>query len=605
MPRTSPKNKSVKPIRVERAGPTLSSPAEPGSTTWKVLLILLAGLFIYAPVFHGGWLWDDDQEVTANAVLADPGGLVSIWTGAVGADYFPLKTTVQWVFYRFNETNPTGWHLLNIALHLLNALLVWKLLQRMKIPGAWFGGLLFCVHPIMVESVAWVSELKNTLSLPFLLLSLMAWVNFEEKKREPDYYWALGLFLASILCKTSVVMFPFVLLLYCWWQRGRIGRSEILRSVPFFLISLGMGLVTIYFQFSRAIGAETIPVGGMLSRIATGGVAIFFYLYKCILPFGLIPIYPRWEVDPPPGAMFLAWPALAALVFWFWSQRKTWGRHVLFGLGFFLITVFPVLGFVTMSYMRITWVADHFLYLPVLGLIGLAAGAAGTLYAQASQSSERALRWAGVALLALLILQSHRYAGIFVNEYEMWTYTIERNPHAWQAHSRLGKVLLDRQEYEQAFQHIQESVRLRPDLAETHNNLGAMLERKGDVKAALAQLRIAVQLAPTISIYRMNLGTMLLKAGEYREGEAIYDDLLKESPNNPTFLCNRGVALHFQGRGDEAIASFRAALAIGPNLKDAQENLALALKKKEEAGGPAEETPSTEMKLVPAAPTVN
>lgn len=605
MPRPTPKNKSVKPARVERTSPDLPSPAEPGSATWKVLLILLAGLFIYAPVFHGGWLWDDDQEVTANAVLADPAGLTHIWTGAVGADYFPLKTTVQWVFYRLNETNPTGWHLLNIALHLLNALLVWKLLQRMKIPGAWLGGLLFCVHPIMVESVAWVSELKNTLSLPFLLLSLLAWVNFEEKKRESDYYWALGLFLASILCKTSGVMFPFVLLLYCWWQRGRIARSEILRSVPFFLISLAMGLATIYFQFGRAIGAETIPVGGMVSRIATGGVAIFFYLYKCLLPFGLIPIYPRWEVDPPPVAMFLAWPILAALLLWFWSQRKTWGRHVLFGLGFFLITVFPVLGFVTMSYMRITWVADHFLYLPVLGLIGLAAGVAGTVYVQASQSSERALRWAGVAVLAVLIFQSHRYAGVFVNEYEMWTYTLERNPNAWQAHSRLGKVLLDRQDYDRAFLHISESVRLRPDLAETHNNLGAMLERKGDGKAALAQLRKAVELAPTIPIYRINFGTMLLKAGEYREGEEIYNSLLKESPDNPTFLCNRGVALHFQGRGDEAIADFRAALAINPDLKDARENLAMALKKKNEAGGSGEEARPTEMKLDSMVPTVD
>ncbi len=584
MPRPSPKNQPVKSARVERtrvAPPTLP---RVGSTTWRVLLILLAGLFIYAPVFHGGWLWDDDQEVTNNVVLSDPAALPQIWTGAVGADYFPLKTTVQWLYFRLVERDPTSWHLLNIALHLLNALLVWKVLERLRVPGAWLGGLLFCIHPIMVESVAWVSELKNTLSLPFLLLSFLAWVNFDEKKRESDYYWALGLFLASILCKTSVVMFPFVLLLFCWWKRGRIAWSEILRSAPFFLISLGMGLATVYFQFGRAIGAETIPVGGAISRLATGGVAILFYLYKCVLPFGLIPIYPRWEVDPPPWQMFLAWPVLVAAFIGLWSKRSTWGRHVLFGLGFFLITVLPVLGFVTMSYMRITWVADHFLYLPILGLIGLAAGAAGTLYEKADQHAERTLRWLGLALFAVLVFQSHRYAGVFANEYEMWTYTLKRNSDAWQAHSRLGKVLLDRKEYDQAFHHISESVRLRPDLAETHNNLGALLERKGDTKAALAQLRLAVRLAPTIPIYKVNLGTMLLKGGEYREGEAIYDELLKLEPDNPTFLCNQGVAFHFQGRPEEAIARFRQALEIDPNLKDAKENLALALKKKEDEG---------------------
>lgn len=602
MSRPSPKNKPVKPSRLEQTRSAPSPASEGNGTTWKVLLILLAGLFIYAPVFHGGWLWDDDQEVTANVILADPGGLAKIWTGAVGADYFPLKSTVQWMFYRFNQTDPTGWHLLNISLHLLNALLVWKLFARLRVPGAWLGGLLFCIHPIMVESVAWVSELKNTLSLPFLLLSFLAWINFDEKKRETDYFWALGLFLAAILCKTSVVMAPFVLLLFCWWKRGRIERREILRLVPFFLIALGMGLATIYFQFGRAIGTETIPVGGMVSRLATGGVAILFYLYKCLLPFGLIPIYPRWEVDPPPWTMFLAWPVLAGALFWFWSKRQTWGRHILFGLGFFLLTLLPVLGFVTMSYMRITWVADHFLYLPILGLIGLTAAAAGTVYEKATTAgSERTLRWLGVALLVVLVFQSHRYAGVFANEYEMWTYTLQRNPNAWQAHSRLGKVFLDRQEYDRSFHHIQESVRLRPDLAETHNNLGAMLERKGDIKAALEQLRTAVRLAPTIPVYRINLGTMLLKVGEYRDGEAIYDGLLKENPNNATFLCNRGVALYFQGRTEEAITTFRAALALDPNLKDAKENLAQALKKKQEAEAPGKEIPKETMKLLPPA----
>lgn len=596
MPRLSPKKK---PARVEK--PAAPAPAqESRNLTFKVLIILLSGLFIYAPVFHGGWLWDDDQEITANGVLPDPAGLVKIWTGNAGADYFPLKATVQWLFFRVNGTNQTGWHLLNISLHLLNALLIWKLLSRLKVPEAWLGGLLFCIHPILAESVGWVSELKNTLSLPLLIFSMLAWINFDERKRSADFVLAVVFYIAAILCKTSVVMYPFVILLYAWWKRGRLSINDILCSAPFFLISLVMGLLTIHFQFGRAIGSETIPVAniltmsGFLSRTATAGMAILFYFWKCVLPIGLLPIYPRWEVDPPSWWQFLPWPIIAGVFAWLWTKRATWGRHVLFGLGFFVINLFPILGFITMSYMRITWVADHFVYLPIIGLIGLATAAAGTAYDKAATDVRQWLFGAGVALFAALVIWSHRYAGIFVNEYEMWTYTLKSNPNAWQAHSRLGKVMLEMGNNDAAFHHISESVRLRPDLAETHNNYGAMLEKKGEVEGALEQLRTAVRIAPDIIIYKVNLGSLLVRSGKYEEGAKLYEILLngdpaqpdfKGDPDNPTFLCNYGVALYFLGRNDEAIANFEKALKINPDLKDAKENLAAALKKRAGDGG--------------------
>lgn len=583
---------SPKKTKIEKSAAGSAPEPSGGVLTLKVLVILLAGLLIYAPTFHGDWLWDDDQEITASAILPDPNGLVKIWMGKAGADYFPLKTTVQWLFYRVNQTNPTGWHLLNITFHLLNALLVWKVLARLGVREAWLGGLLFCIHPILVESVGWVSELKNTLSLPFLLLAMLAWIRFDDHRRESDYAWAIVLFLAAILCKTSVVMFPFVILLYGWWKRGTLGVMDLVRSAPFFLVSLALGLLTVYFQFKRAIGTETIPVGDWDSRLATAGMAIWFYFYKCVLPFGLLPIYPRWEVDPPAWWMFLAWPALAGVVFWFWTKRKAWGRHVLFGLGFFLINLFPILGFITMSYMRITWVADHFVYLPVVGLIGLAAAAAGTAYHAASADARRWLYGTGLVVLVALTIQSHRYAGVFANEYEMWTYTLKHNPSAWQAHSRLGKVMLERGNNDAAFYHIGESVRLRPDLAETHNNYGAMLEKKGDLNAAVEELRTAVRIAPDILIYKVNLGSLLVRMGRHAEGLEVYEELLRAEPGNPTFLCNQGVALYFLGRNDEAISSFQKALAINPDLKDARENLAAARRKRSQSSGPLPAPPA-------------
>lgn len=615
MSRVSPKKKQ-QPGKVEQPAPTASLASESGFI-FKILLIVMAGLFIYAPAFHGTWLWDDDQEITANAALPDvQNGLAKIWGGETGADYLPLKSTVQWVLFRFigvnekGEVDPTGWHLANVILHLLNAFLIWRLFAKLRIPQAWVGGLLFCIHPILVESVAWVSELKNTLSLPFLLGAMMCYINFDERGRYSDILWAFALFVAAVLCKSAVIMFPVVILLYCWWKRGGFRFADFLHSAPFFLVSALIAWVTIHFQFGRAIGSETIPLGslatwtGFTSRVAIAGMAMVFYFWKCVVPFGLLPIYPRWDVIPPLGPkpyQFLAWPLIGAVLLILWSQRKAWGRHALFGVGFFLVNLVPVLGFVTMSYMRITWVADHFVYLPVIGLIGLATGGVGALYEWADPYAKKWLLGGGLAVFAVLTISSHNYAGIFAGEEPMWKYTLKRNPDAWQAHSRLGKTMLEKADQnamrrmqeanDAAFYHIGESVRLRPDLAETHNNYGAMMEKRGNYEEALRQLRMAVERAQDINIYKINLGGLLVRMKRYDEAAEVYQALLKNDPDNPAFLCNYGVALYFVGRNDEAIACFRKALEINPNLTDARQNLEQALQKK--AGDPAPEAPPT------------
>jgi len=656
----------------------------------------MAGLFIYAPAFHGTWLWDDDQEITASAALPDvQGGLGKIWRGESGADYLPLKSTVQWVLFRFiganekGEVNPTGWHLANVILHLLNAFLVWRLFAKLRIPQAWVGGLIFCIHPILVESVAWVSELKNTLSLPFLLGAMMCYINYDERGRTRDIVLAIVFYVAAILCKSAVIMFPVVLLLYAWWRgklvdwKGVCENAQPLRwlagvlvglvvavplsfiirflfdawkivmsdfffvgplkgmavanhagatlavlfilcavtcaflgaliaaprftrwawanqlwfaSIPFFVISLIVAVVTIYFQFGRAIGSEIIPLGslttweGFTSRVAIAGMAMVFYFWKTVVPFGLMPIYPRWEVIPAKASQFLAWPLVGAVLFFLWTKRKTWGRHALFGVGFFLVNLVPVLGFVTMSYMRITWVADHFLYLPALGLIGLATAGIGVAYERVDIFAKRCLLAAGLTAFFVLTTYSHFYAGIFEGEETMWKYNLARNDEAWQAHSRLGKTMLEKADQnamrrmqeanDAAFYHIGESVRLRPDLAETHNNYGAMMEKKGNYDEAVRQLRMAVERAQDVNIYKINLAGLLMRLKRNDEAAEVYQALLKGDPNNPAFLCNYGVAQFFLGHSDEAIASFKRALEINPNLTDARQNLQQALQQK-------------------------
>ena len=660
--------------------------ADEGRADWtrnfllQTAIIVLAGLWIYSPAYHGDWLWDDDQAITANPVTQGPWSFRDIWLAPPGADYFPLTATGFWLEWHAFGPVPTGYHIVNVVLHILGALAFWRLLHVMKLPGAWLGGLLFAIHPVCIESVTWVSELK-------FLLSATSFVKFDEavgagtqgsSRATRDYVLAIVFFLLAMLAKTAIVMYPLMILLYGWWKHGfRIDRAGIIMlalvggslaltlvpemawmkimregkstwmlfticgavallgplsslalasglfrrltgqvegsaaparmtslakysiyALPFFWISLVLGLATCYFQWSRAIGQEAIPVGGVASRIATAGMAILFYLWKTIWPFNLLTIYPRWEVDPPKLWQFLPWPIILGGGAWLWwnrgtAQTPTWQRHVLFVLGFFVLGLFPILGFITISYMRITWVADHFLYLPMISVIGLASTAAATWYARAKPAEQPVALATAAILLAGLGFSSFRYAHAWAGEETLWPHTIAGHPNpchqgcgCWQAHNRLGAKKFAKGDIEAGFYHFTNSTRLRPDLGETHNNLGTALSAKGRLNEAIKEFAEACRVTPHVPAIRVNLANALAAAGRFGEAGDRYYELLQNEPNNPALLNNYGVTLYKQGRKEEAIVQFRKALSIAPNLKDARDSLAVALGEKPDPNAP-------------------
>lgn len=606
-----------------RAG-TCETPAGTNAGTAHALLlhaapIVLAVVCIYAPVANPflapEWLWDDDQLLTENPTVRSTtaAALVKLWCNPDGTDYFPLSYTALWLQWSWFKTWSTGYHLVNISLHALGSLLLWRLLAVMRIPGAWLAAALFAVHPVCVESVAWVSELKNTLSLPLFLLAAIHFVRFDDlahpataredggdpqtrRSAERHYRLALGLFLLAMFAKTSVVMLPVVLLLHAWWKRGTVAIPDVVRAAPFFLVSLVLGLVTLSFQHGRAIGDEVIPVGGALSRVATAGLSILWYLRLIVWPVNLLPIYPRWEVDPPRAAQFLAWlPILGVLWACWWNRDaaaprgwERWGRHALFALGFFLLMVLPVLGFVTIAYMRITWAADHFIYLPMIGPIALVAAGLVTGAARLPATCRPWLLAGAACLLGSLAVLSHRYAGVWVDEDALWTHTLRHNPDAWQAHSRLGVRKFTRGHIDDrspgagiraigALHHFSRAAALRPDLGETHNNLGTALSAKGRVDEAIEKFAEAARVSPRDPRFRINLANTLANAGRFDEAGSLYETLLEELPDDAALRNNYGVTLDRRGRRDEAIVQFRRALAIAPNLEAARAQLAIAL----------------------------
>lgn len=551
----------------------MSRPASPpirGASAWPALLIVALALFAFWPALRGTWLWDDAPEIYQNPEVIGDGGLARIWFAPGHDDYFPLKTTIEWGAWRLWGANVVGYHALSLVLHVLSAWLAIRLFARLGIAQAWVGGVLFAVHPLAVESVAWIAELKNTIALPPLLLAMIAYLDFDRTGRRAHYGAALGWFVASLLCKTSGVMLPVVMLLYHGWKNGGISGRDGLRTAPFFLVSLGLGLVTLHFQHAQSLGAETIPIGGAASRVAVAGLALAFYLGKFLLPAPLVPVYPQWAVNPPDVIDFWPWPLLALAAAIAWRARRAWGRHVLFGLGAFGALVAPVLGFVGMSYMRYSWVADHFVYLPMLALIGLAAAGAEGLFRLPFG------RFAGLALIAGLTLLSRRHAGVFRDEITLWHHTLRHNPRASVAHSNLG-ALLQQRDPAAARRHLEAAIAGNPADASAHTNLGVWLLAHGEAAAASEEFRSAIRLRPKLAAAHANLGNALVQLQRLDEALAAYRHAIALQPTLADAHNNLGNALFMARRPEEALAAFRAAIAANPEYATAHNNLGKTL----------------------------
>lgn len=509
----------------------------------RALLIVAAGFWVFAPALQGDWLMDDDMYLTQNALLNDPARLWKIWF-APGSliEYYPIEASAQAIQWYLWHTDTLGYHLTNLILHVIGALLVWRLLSKFGLHLAWLGGFLFAIHPVAVESVAWISELKNTLCLPFFLLSMNAWIDYEERGQSRDYFLALGLFFVAMLCKISVAPFPLVILLYAWWKRGRIGWSDLRASAPFFTVSLALSVISISaeIRFLEAHLQPTAnpPIGNFLAHLDLAGWSIAFYFSKFVWPEQMLMVYPKWPVAPPSLISFLPWPILGGVICWLWIQRGSWGRNALLGLGYFLFTLAPFIGFISIPYMRFTWVMDHFLYLPMIGLIGLAIAALEQMEDRISGVMRPWLAVMTAVVLALLAWKSHDYAGMFIGPEKLWTYTVKHNPTAWLAYNNLGNVLFETGRVPEAIEQYKKALQLNPRIVEAHNNLGLALYQTGRVQEAIDHYQQALIGNPHFAIAHTNLGNAFSQMGRVQEAIDHYQQALLANPNDSAAHAN-------------------------------------------------------------------
>jgi tetratricopeptide (TPR) repeat protein len=543
-----------------RSAERKATPQPVAARPWPIeqlglLLVLLTTFLIYLPAINGGLVWDDDVNVT-RPELQSLDGLYRIWfdpvATAANSQYYPLVHTAFWLEHKLWGDSYKGYHLVNIAWHSIAVLLVYSIVKRLQIPGALLAAAIFAVHPVMVESVAWMTEQKNTLSTVLYLSAMLFYLDFDESRRRSPYFFAL--------------------LVIIWWRRGTIsGRRDVLPLAPFFAFSVATGLMTVWVE-TKLVGAEGSEFElTFLQRFLLAGRDVWFYLGKLLWPTDLSFTYTRWNIDP---SQWWQWTfSIAALVttFALWAIRHRW-RGPLAAWLFFCGSLFPVLGFVNVYMFRFTFVADHLQYLPSLGIIVLIAAGIAWGLSRTSLLARRVGVLLCIVMLGTLATLSSRQSPMYADVVTLYQRTLDLNPGSWMAHNNLGLHLASLGKMNEAVAHYQSSIDLNPKSANAHNNLGRAFTDMGRLPEAIAALRTALALKPDDPVILNSLSAALIHSGKFSEAREHIERALSLKPDYPEARVNMGLVLGLTGQIPQAIEQFQRAAQLSPNEVNAENN---------------------------------
>ncbi len=576
-----------------RTGPSAGDHAAPAPAAaptpradWRLaglwVLLVAATLAVYQPAWHGAPVWDDDAHMTP-AALQSVDGLRRIWF-EVGASqqYYPVVHTAFWIMHRIWGDATTGHHLVNILLHATSAWLIALLLARLSIPGALFAAFVFALHPVQVESVAWITELKNTLSTALYLGAAFWYLRFDDRRDARAWWWALGLFVLALGSKTVTATLPAALLILAWWRRGRLSWPRDVRPlVPFFALSVAAGATTAWVErtFIGATGVEFQL--SAIERVLLAGRAVWFYLRSLVWPANLVFIYPQWTLDDRVWWQYLFPLALAGALAVLWRLRDRW-RGPAAAATLYIVGLSPALGFVDVYPFRYSYVADHFQYTASVAMIAALAAALTIAAARWIPLAGARIALAAAALVPLAVLSwqnSHPYTdGETLNRT-----TLARNPSAWMAHVNLAAMRLQgaNPNPAEASAHLQAALRGNPRSPEVHNILGVFLQHEGRLADARAAFETALKLHPTLSGTHTNLGVLAHAEGRLEEAARHYRDAIRFDPRDPEPRRNLAIVL----ADIERVGGRSAGAAIADSGQDALDRAGqIAL----EQGRPAE-----------------
>lgn len=572
-----------------RPTPDPAPPPRPVTPSWLLPGLGLALLVVvaYLPLWSGGFIWDDDLLVTDNpAVRGGLDGLVRIWRGET-TDYYPLTWTLFWLEWHAWGACAPAFHVVNVTLHVVAALLVWRLLLHLEMPVAWLGAALFALQPANVSSVAWISEGKNTLSLVFAAATTIVYLRWRDGGR--GYGLALLLYTAALLSKSSVVTLPAVLLALTWWKRGRFDGRDVRAIVPFLVLATAAGVGLTWFQAHRVLGGEVVRPEGLASRLAASGWILWHYLRVDLLPIDLPIIYPRWNVEA--GSLIawipvLVWIGLLAVLL---GKRVAWGRGPLAAALCWTFLLAPVLGFVPLSYMKYALVTDHWQYLATVVSMACVAWAVSRLEnAKPGTGPRRAVPALGGVLVAAFAGLTVRQATVYATSEPLWRAAVARNPAAWVAWHNLGQTLDLAGRADEAEGCYETCLRLQPDMALAHINLGVIRRKQGHVDEAIAHYEAALETRPNNVVAHYNLAIALQAQGRIDAAVAHLERAVEIEPDRVEAHANLAAALIMTGRPIKAEAHARRALQARPDDPLVMYNLGLALERQGQLEGALE-----------------
>jgi protein O-mannosyl-transferase len=577
-----------------------------------VLLIGAASLIAYWPALSGQFLWDDEALVVNNRLVHDPDGLYRIWCTTDAIDYWPVTNTAFWLEWRLWGTDTVGYHAVNLALHVVNSLLIWLILRRFSMPGAFLAALLFAVHPVNVESVAWIAQLKNVLAMFFFLLSAWCYLRADSRHHSPHktatagrgeapidvdnllagsrdhrsrlydlnrWYW-LGVlaFALAMLSKGAVAVLPPVLLLIVWWQHRQITKRDLLGTLPFWLVAATLTAVNIWFQTHGS--HEIIRSASFAERLGGAGVAIWFYLSKALAPLGLSFVYPLRHIEPTNALCWLPLcAAIAVTVALWWKRRTSWDRAAFFAWSFFGVALLPVLGFADVYFMRYSLVADHYQYIALIAVTALVASALSL--PPAARRPPPAWLTAGSCLIVLAALTalSRRQCEMYADPITLWQTTLDKNPDCPLAHTNLGRELQKRGQLAEAIEHFQAAIQIDPQFAEAHCGLASALAGTGKREEAINECQLALKYQPSNVQAHNDLAGLLLGEGQLAAAIEHCEQALKFNRDYAEAHTNLGIALSASGQLDEAITHIRRSIRLAPQNAETYNSLANALVK--------------------------
>ncbi|MGA3052186.1 MAG: tetratricopeptide repeat protein [Chitinispirillaceae bacterium] len=533
------------------------------------LLLLIITFFAYRPAWQGDFLWDDDAHIT-NPVLGSWAGLMRIWTepGAT-QQYYPLAHSVFWLERRLFGDEPLGYHLLNILLHALSAFLLYRILRRLTIPGAWLAAAVFALHPIEVESVAWISELKNCLSGVFFFGAILSYLQFDQKRTLKWYLNSFGLFALGLISKSAIAPMPAVMLIILWWRRGTADRflwkKDLLSLLPFFLAGVSFGLFTTWVERRFIIAEENIHFNySFIERCLIAGRAFWFYLDKLVDPSNLTFFYRRWEVS---GAVWrhyffpLGVASLAAAL-WFFRRRS---KAPLAALLYFVAMLFPALGFINVYPFRYSFVADHFQYLAGIGPLTLASAGLDLALSRMGQRFAPATRVVPVMLIAVLAILTWKQCGMYADKETLYRTAIQRNPECWLACNNLGLEYQRTERFDEAIACYRKAIEISPASWGSYFNLGDVLMQTGRTNEAITQFQMALDRKPGCAEAQVSLGIALAQTGQETEAVAHYRKALDIDPRFIPAFLNLGMLSLKSGKASDAAVYFQKALELKPD----------------------------------------